>query len=624
MIRRIRTKVKEQGVRSTVREAGALNVLGVVVLVAIAVVALLAARPCFHTVGPSTAATIRVLEQQVDELEVKAAAAMSKENGNLSASVDATGSSMEKDALTEEADDPEDEDEHEHEHESGPDFQQLHHRHGGISSVTRMTSPIKSWLAASLRDQEGSFQKLSLILRYRLVQSLLKHCWYARIQSLPPVGADFKISAPTYPFSTYPQFESYLPENPRGLVQSRLSCRHMIGRWVNLLADQFSELPGTARKELLTMQQKQSAKVTTIQEVSEEMDMEVKDQKNDYVENLEEQKSFHVLENFDTDLLRDQLIGLDKHHGIMADSEIPGQLIWKSLYLPELMTPYDDFVALLNLLDLDDGSLVVDVGAGVGRLGIVIGLHFPLLRYQGFEIVEDRVNSARTAAHQLGIKQSEFINTDVTSGDFLFSSMSQVFYMYDALGIDVLELCLVKIKKVAQQRQVTVIAMKDDFGENVIGNVSLLSMLEVQPWLRYLQDLPSVARYAPYRIYTSEGNGEEDEDEKGKEGDDNDEKGNDGDDNDDENKDEKGKEGDDNDDEVKEVDDKDEKGTDGDDEDEKGKEGDDKDDEVKDGDNKHQNGNNGDDEDEEGRDEEDEDGEGEDGEDEDVVTPFWS
>merc|ERR1712195_45172 len=87
MIRRFRTKVKEQGFRTTVKEAGVRDVLGFFALIAIiAVLAVIAARPCPAIAAkpgldPSTTATISQLKHQIDELEAKAQ--LNRENGNL-------------------------------------------------------------------------------------------------------------------------------------------------------------------------------------------------------------------------------------------------------------------------------------------------------------------------------------------------------------------------------------------------------------------------------------------------------------------------------------------------------------------------------------------------------------
>ena len=85
MFRRLRTKVKEQGFRSTVKETGVIDVLGVFALIAIfAALAVLAARPCAITEDPSAAGRITLLQHKIDLLEAKTTA-IGKQNSNLPA-----------------------------------------------------------------------------------------------------------------------------------------------------------------------------------------------------------------------------------------------------------------------------------------------------------------------------------------------------------------------------------------------------------------------------------------------------------------------------------------------------------------------------------------------------------
>jgi hypothetical protein len=91
--------------------------------------------------------------------------------------------------------------------------------------------------------------------------------------------------------------------------------------------------------------------------------------------------------------LLDQHLGLEieKVEALIAHKEIFGKEAWVGLNPQSLLTPYTELRRMLDLLKLKSGDLVVDLGAGYGRMGWVIENYFSSSNFKGFEIVEERV-----------------------------------------------------------------------------------------------------------------------------------------------------------------------------------------------------------------------------------------
>ncbi len=74
----------------------------------------------------------------------------------------------------------------------------------------------------------------------------------------------------------------------------------------------------------------------------------------------------------------DAWLGLRTHHveaGLAAQRE--DQQLWIGLPMKSMLTPYSEMRAMLERLQPPDGSTVVDLGAGYGRMGFVMGRHWP-------------------------------------------------------------------------------------------------------------------------------------------------------------------------------------------------------------------------------------------------------
>lgn len=84
-----------------------------------------------------------------------------------------------------------------------------------------------------------------------------------------------------------------------------------------------------------------------------------------------------------------------------------------------LQSPWRELRAVVARMNLKPGDLVVDLGSGLGRLGLLIGLLYPEVRFQGLELVKARVDAANRAAKEMGFTHVEYRATNLAHAEAL-------------------------------------------------------------------------------------------------------------------------------------------------------------------------------------------------------------
>ena len=67
------------------------------------------------------------------------------------------------------------------------------------------------------------------------------------------------------------------------------------------------------------------------------------------------------------------------------------QEYWVGLNIQSLLTPYTEITEILQRLELKPGDQLIDLGAGYGRIGFVMGHNYPESIFIGYEAVSERV-----------------------------------------------------------------------------------------------------------------------------------------------------------------------------------------------------------------------------------------
>jgi hypothetical protein len=173
-----------------------------------------------------------------------------------------------------------------------------------------------------------------------------------------------------------------------------------------------------------------------------------------------------------------QTLGHSLHHGNQT---------WVGLDYQTLQTPYAELWEMLELLPHKPHH-VVDLGAGYGRMALVLHKRDPDILFTGFELVGERVLEGKRVFKTLGVSAS-LIEQDLM--DPLFQvPMADIYFIYDFGKVAHIRTILDKLAVLADHHHFRVIARGK-------GSRSLIDL--EYPWLS--QIFPAIHR-ENYSIYS--------------------------------------------------------------------------------------------------------------------------
>jgi uncharacterized protein len=117
------------------------------------------------------------------------------------------------------------------------------------------------------------------------------------------------------------------------------------------------------------------------------------------------------------DRMIDTILGMDAEavtrriQGLSPDEiaqRFQGENTWYEYDNSLLLTPYFEFQLALEHLKPKAGQTFVDLGSGMGRMGLYMGMLHPGVRFHGYEIVGERVQEGERAAKELGLQGVHF------------------------------------------------------------------------------------------------------------------------------------------------------------------------------------------------------------------------
>lgn len=107
-----------------------------------------------------------------------------------------------------------------------------------------------------------------------------------------------------------------------------------------------------------------------------------------------------------------------------------GTQTWIGLHPQVLQTPYSDLFNALQLLTDYPIRRVVDIGAGYGRVGLVMSSLFPDSEFIGFEILKKREQEANRIFSSLGLNNCKVYLENVLEEGFTLPK-AEVYFIYD-------------------------------------------------------------------------------------------------------------------------------------------------------------------------------------------------
>lgn len=123
----------------------------------------------------------------------------------------------------------------------------------------------------------------------------------------------------------------------------------------------------------------------------------------------------------------------------------------------EVQSGYSTILLALHTIHAGQGSTLIDLGSGYGRVGLVCALLRPDIDVTGYEYVPHRVDVANQASENLGLQEHlRFKAQDLSSPSFTIPD-ADVYYLYDPFTEETYRSVLKQILAVSRRRQITVV-----------------------------------------------------------------------------------------------------------------------------------------------------------------------
>ncbi len=128
---------------------------------------------------------------------------------------------------------------------------------------------------------------------------------------------------------------------------------------------------------------------------------------------------------------------------------------WIGLDAQSFLTPYVEIRSILDLLQPSPAELVIDLGCGYGRMGHVLGRHYPEVSFLGYELVRERVKEAQKRLAPLGYQKVRIEEMDLAR----FRPLeAEYYFIYDYGSKAAIEKTLMDLKEISKSRSIQVVA----------------------------------------------------------------------------------------------------------------------------------------------------------------------
>jgi SAM-dependent methyltransferase len=132
-----------------------------------------------------------------------------------------------------------------------------------------------------------------------------------------------------------------------------------------------------------------------------------------------------------------------------------GNQTWVGLDYQTLQTPYAELWEMIELLG-QSPQHVVDLGAGYGRMALVLNKRDPAIQFTGYELVAQRVAEGQRVFNQLGIP-AKLLEQDLMASDFELP-VADIYFLYDFGKVSHIRNIMDKLSQLADHHCFKVIA----------------------------------------------------------------------------------------------------------------------------------------------------------------------
>ncbi|MBI2519619.1 MAG: methyltransferase domain-containing protein [Bdellovibrio sp.] len=167
-----------------------------------------------------------------------------------------------------------------------------------------------------------------------------------------------------------------------------------------------------------------------------------------------------------------------------------GHQTWVGLHSHTLQTPYAEIVEILKILAPSPDQHFIDLGAGHGRIGLVLHALYPGCSFTGVEFVLERVKEGNRIYKKFDCFNARLIQADISHCDYRLSC-ADYFFLYDFGNSHEIQKVLQQIKEVMGKNPITVIAR---------GNATRHFVHKEHPWL---SDIYRPCHGKNYSVYSN-------------------------------------------------------------------------------------------------------------------------
>lgn len=167
-----------------------------------------------------------------------------------------------------------------------------------------------------------------------------------------------------------------------------------------------------------------------------------------------------------------------------------GSQTWIGLDPQTLNTPYEELIRLCEVLRPQPGTHMVDLGAGYGRLGLILNEWTQGVRFTGYELVSERVEEGNRVFKELGLSQYQMITQDLTDPSFKIPD-ADYYFIYDYGKVAHIRETMKQLEVLADRIKFKVIAR---------GKGSRSIIEHEHPWLSQVFDVHHEENFSIYSM----------------------------------------------------------------------------------------------------------------------------
>lgn len=163
---------------------------------------------------------------------------------------------------------------------------------------------------------------------------------------------------------------------------------------------------------------------------------------------------------------------------------------WQHLSAQAMQTPYVEIRNILDLLDIQAGDHIVDLGCAYARMAFIVGKHYPQVGFSGYELEELRIHEARRILRLHSFANIHLHVADLASADFQMPE-AEIYFIFDYGSEPAVRKTLRDLQKTAKKKKIQVVAR---------GKLVRFWIHKEHPWLAEVEP----ARHFPhFSIYNS-------------------------------------------------------------------------------------------------------------------------